>query len=107
MASYFAIMLPERLIMRLKSLADSRGLAVDTFVQETLTEVVEEAQTADEASISVSEVFWRSLSLLPDPDVLLPPYGSAEEAELRRQLADTLSNKISLSQLIIDERDER
>ena len=91
------IPLSESLYHQLKALADRKGQTIEVFVQTTLKEIVSFEH----------DILSPLLAILPEPDVLLPPYGSPEEAFLRSQLATLLSNGPVLSQVIIEERGER
>jgi hypothetical protein len=95
------VSLPETLYNRLKTLADIKGQTIELFIQEVLEETIDETPSFEQDILSFS------LQAFPQPDVLLPPYGSPEEALLRTQLATVLSKGSSLSQLIIEERGER
>lgn len=91
------IHISDRLYIQLKGLADRQGQSVESFVEETLEETIE----------ARSLVEFASLMPLPDPEALLPPYGSPEEAALRAELAAALSQGPSLSKMIIEDRGER
>jgi len=79
-----------------------KGQSIESFVQETLEETLEEEP-------ATSNILPQQFVLtdLPDPDLVLPPFGSQQETDLRQQLATILGKGSSLSQLIIDERGER
>jgi hypothetical protein len=93
------ITVSDTLYRQLQTLAASKGQTVDAFVQESLGETVEE--------IDDSTPLTLSLLALPDPEQVLPPYGSEAELALRQELATALSQGPALSQIIIEDRGER
>lgn len=97
----YHVALPENLFNRLQTLARSKGQTIEALVQETLEETLEEEPLTSAAPSP------RVLIKLPNPDHVLPPYGSPEEGILRQQLAAALSNGPSLSQIVIEDRGER
>lgn len=90
------ISISDTLYSQLKILAKIKGQTVESLVNESLEETIEEGSSND----------MPLLLSLPDPNRLLPTYGSKDETQLRLHLASLFSKSPALSQIVIDDRGE-